>query len=150
MNKCINASNMYRRSNNFHKAYRKVMEPLGEQYDLLPVAVDIILFLANNPGFPTAGDLCKMRLLKPSLVSFHVDKLVDEGYLTRTVAADDRRKITLKLTDKGNEVAQKGQQLQQEFGEKMAQGIAEDKMKLFVECLEKFDSNLEEISVKGI
>ena len=39
---------------------------------LPPAALDIILYLANNPSYNTAKDICCHKGLKPSIVSFHV------------------------------------------------------------------------------
>lgn len=63
-------------------------------------AVDILLFLANNPGRDTARDICTYRKLKPAIVSFHVDKLAREGYLLRQAVPGDRRKCRLVPTEK--------------------------------------------------
>lgn len=59
------------------------MQPLCRREGLAPNGVDILLFLANNPGLDTARDVCTYRGLKPGIVSFHVEKLVQEGYLLR-------------------------------------------------------------------
>lgn len=57
--------------------------PLTVELSMAQPAVDILLFLANNPGMDTAKDICTYRHLKPAIVSFHVDNLVREGYLER-------------------------------------------------------------------
>ena len=62
------------------------MQPLCRREGLASNGVDILLFLANNPGLDTARDICTYRGLKPGIVSFHVEKLVQEGYLLRQPA----------------------------------------------------------------
>ena len=65
------------------EGYTAAMQPLCRREGLAPNGVDILLFLANNPGCETAGAICRMRGLKPAIVSFHIDRLVGEGFLQR-------------------------------------------------------------------
>ena len=80
----LTASQVYTYTRRILDAYAVVMQPLSAELDMAPNAVDILLFLANNPGLDTARDICTYRKLKPGIVSFHVDNLVREGYLLRT------------------------------------------------------------------
>ena len=65
------------------EGYAAAMQPLCRREGLAPNGVDILLFLANNAGLDTARDVCTYRGLKPGIVSFHVEKLVQEGYPMR-------------------------------------------------------------------
>ena len=81
----LTASQVYTYTRRILDAYAAVMQPLSAELDMAPNAVDILLFLANNPGLDTARDICTYRKLKPGIVSFHVDNLVREGYLPARV-----------------------------------------------------------------
>ncbi len=146
----IAASQMYKNANNFLRAYHKCIAPLCDKYNLLPLSVDIVMFLANNPDYPTAKDICKMRFLKPSLVSFHVDNLVKEGYVERCPSASDRRQITLRLTDKSQPLVSDGRLVQQRFAESIGQGVSDEERSIFVRCMEKMDENIKRIEKFGI
>ena len=80
----LNAAQVYTYTRRILDAYAAVMQPLSAELDMAQNAVDILLFLANNPGLDTARDICTYRKLKPGIVSFHVDNLVRGGYLLRT------------------------------------------------------------------
>lgn len=97
------------------EGYAAAMQPLCRREGLAPNGVDILLFLANNPGLDTARDVCTYRGLKPGIVSFHVEKLVQEGYLLRQPAPGDRRKCRLVCTEKAGPVVQQGRELQETF-----------------------------------
>ena len=88
----LTASQVYTYTRRILDAYAAVMQPLSAELDMTQNAVDILLFLANNPGLDTARDICTYRKLKPGIVSFHVDNLVREGYLLRTRDPGDRRR----------------------------------------------------------
>ena len=80
----LTASQVYTYTRRILDAYAAVMQPLSAELDMAQNAVDILLFLANNPGLDTARDICTYRKLKPGIVSFHLDNLVRGGYLLRT------------------------------------------------------------------
>ena len=71
----LNAAQVYTYTRRILDAYAAVMQPLSAELDMAQNAVDILLFLANNPGLDTARDICTYRKLKPGIVSFHVDNL---------------------------------------------------------------------------
>lgn len=85
-----NAYQVYTGARQLLEGYAAAMQPLCRREGLAPNGVDILLFLANNPGLDTARDICTYRGLKPGIVSFHVEKLVQEGYLLRQPAPGDR------------------------------------------------------------
>ena len=113
---------------------------------MAPNAVDILLFLANNPGLDTARDICTYRRLKPGIVSFHVDKLVREGYLLRARDPGDRRRCRLVCTDKAAPIIARGQALQEQFSAQMSAGVAPDALETFQRCLTAFAQNLDHIA----
>ena len=64
-------------------AYAALCKPLCQKLHLPQTAFDILMFLANNPGYQTASDVVEVRKLKANLVSVNIDRLVQEGYLVR-------------------------------------------------------------------
>lgn len=81
-------------------AYSEVCKPLCKELGLPQTAFDILMFLGNNPDYKTASEIVEIRRLKANLVSVNVEKLVQEGYLTRCAVAGDRRKTELLCTEK--------------------------------------------------
>ena len=113
------------------EGYTAAMQPLCRREGLAPNGVDILLFLANNPGLDTARDVCTYRGLKPGIVSFHVEKLVQEGYLLRQPAPGDRRKCRLVCTEKAGPVVQQGRELQETFFRRLARGLEPEDLAAF-------------------
>ena len=109
----------------FSLAYRQVCRPLCRELGLPQTAFDILMFLGNNPAYKTARDIVEMRRIKANLVSVHVDRLVREGYLERQQVPGDRRKTLLLCTDKAQPVIAKGRLLQEDFFEKLLDGMDE-------------------------
>lgn len=145
----LTASAMFANAARFTDAYHAVIAPLCEKTQLPPAAVDILLFLANNPGHDTAAAVCRMRGLKPGIVSFHVDRLVTEGYLLRQGVPGDRRKTMLTCTEKAAPIIEQGRMLQRAFAEQLTDGLNEEDLAHFRRCIAAFDRNIERIRTEG-
>ena len=126
-------------------AYSAVCKPLCQELGLPQTAFDILLFLANNPGCETAGEICRMRGMKPALVSFHIDRLVGEGYLLRQPVPGDRRKTALVLTAQAQPIVAEGRELQRAFADRLAEGLSAEDLAHFRRCVAIFDRNIEQI-----
>ena len=118
------------------EGYAAAMQPLCRREGLAP----------NNPGLDTARDICTYRGLKPGIVSFHVEKLVQEGYLLRQPAPGDRRKCRLVCTEKAGPVVQQGRELQETFFRRLARGLEPEDLAAFRRCLEGFRRNLSQMT----
>ena len=122
-------------------AYSEVCKPLCKELGLPQTAFDILMFLGNNPDYKTASEIVEIRRLKANLVSVNVEKLVQEGYLTRCAVAGDRRKTELLCTEK----AARGRQLQKDFSESLFAGMDEARREAFAAALAEIESNLDAI-----
>lgn len=145
----MTATEMFANAARFTEAYHVAMQPLCEKTHLPPLAVDILMFLANNPGHETAREICRFRGLKPGIVSFHVDRLVQEGYLERGSVLGDRRKTALRCTQKAADVIEEGRQLQRAFAVRLTEGMTAEDLAHFHRCAEIFDANIARIRHSG-
>ena len=118
----------------FNQAYSAVCKPLCRELELPQTAFDILMFLGNNPAYKTAGEIVELRHIKANLVSVHVDRLVQEGYLTRHPVAGDRRKTELLCTPKAQDVIARGRQ-----------GMSDAQQEAFADALSQIETNLGQI-----
>lgn len=139
------APNLLANAIRFRDAYHTMLRPLCQKAQLPPIALDILLFIANNPSCDTASNVCRCRGLKPTLVSFHVDRLVSEGLLERRAVAGDRRKTSLVLTDRAAWIVDEGRALQQRFSQELTRGLSEDDLAHLKICIAAFDRNIDRI-----
>ena len=139
------ASEMFVNTARFLDAYHAVMQPLCTEAKLPPAALDIILYLANNPSYNTAKDICRHKGLKPSIVSFHVDRLVTDGYLERREVPGDRRKPALVCTAKAAPLIARGRELQHAFAVELGRGLAPEDLEHFRRCVAVFDRNIDRL-----
>ena len=129
-------------------AYSAVCKPLCQKLHLPQTAFDILMFLANNPDYSTAGDIVNVRKIKANLVSVNVEKLAKDGYIERTNIEGDRRKIRLSLTEKAQPIVGRGRQLQQSFFDMLFENTTDEMKKNFTETVGIIDRNLDEM-LKG-
>ena len=145
----LTASQVYTYTRRILDAYTVVMQPLSAELDMAPNAVDILLFLANNPGLDTARDICTYRQLKPALVSLYVENLVQSGHLRRESVPEDRRKCRLLLTAQALPVVEKGLALQAAFTAQMFAGLSKEDLASGQRCLAAVTQNIQTINQKG-
>ena len=143
------ASEMFVNTARFLDAYHAVMQPLCTEAKLPPAALDIILYLANNPSYNTAKDICRMRGHKPGIVSVHVERLVNDGLLERREMPGDRRQTRLICTERAQDIITRGREIQWKFGLRLMEGISKEDHEIMRRCFERIDINLDEICKGG-
>lgn len=124
------------------EAYFEALQPLCTRYGLSSGAAVILLFLANNPEYDTARDICACLSIKRATVSLYVESLTEAGYLLSSTAVGDRRTRTLKCTDAAEEIIAEGRQLQKNFLDKMTDGLSAEELQTLEHCLTVFGDNL--------
>ena len=124
--------------------YESLCQPVCRNCNLPQTALDILLFLANNPEYDTARDICQVRGIKANLVSFHVEKLVQEEYLQREPVPGDRRQVKLLLTEKSQTVVEQGRAVQQNYREILTAHITPSDMEVFGRCMDTIRQNIED------
>ena len=127
-------------SQKFVVGYNAACKPLCQELKLPQTALDILLFLVNNPEYKTASDIVEVRKLKANLVSVNVDRLVQEGYLRREAVAGDRRKTLLIGTEKARSVVERGR-----FLERLLDHTDKAQRAAFFATLETMSKNLDAI-----
>ncbi|MCI8511721.1 MAG: winged helix-turn-helix transcriptional regulator [Lachnospiraceae bacterium] len=131
------------------QAYTAYCKPLCQEVNLPQTAFDILMFLANNPEFNTAGDIVKIRKIKANLVSVNVERLVQEGYLERKSVPGDRRKTFLVCTGQSQAIIEQGRGIQAAFFKKLFENVSEDACLAFQSVLCAIDKNLDQM-MKGL
>jgi len=131
------------------RAYNRICEPVLFKYDIPQVALDILLFLENNPESCTAQEISQIRGIKKNLVSVHVEKLVQAGFLRRGAVSGDRRKISLAVTEKAGPIIREGLAAQQEFYERLTAGISAEDWMAYRKINEQLVQNIKNIRRSG-
>ena len=133
---------------NMAEIYEENCEPICKENDLPHISLEILCFLSEFPEHFTAKDICSIKMIKPSLVSLHVEKLVKNGYLVRESVNGDRRKVKLVCTEKAKAVAAACKDVRDRCFTRMTEGISDEEMKQLNNCLSKIFKNAESVKTK--
>lgn len=123
-------------------SYEFVLTPLARQFKLPLVATDILLTLALHPYVETAADIADVRFYKANLLSMHIDRLVEQGYLRRERSEKDRRKLLLRLTDKADPLISAGRSRTEYFRYLLLQDMEENDFYHFKRVAKQLGYNL--------
>ena len=145
----MRGATLFSHANKMTQAYHIMLAPLCKETGLPPLALDILLFLANNPEHNTAKDICRMRGHKSGIVSVHVERLVNDGLLERQEMPGDRRQTRLVCTEKAQDIITRGRDIQWQFGFRLMEGISKEDHETMHRCFERIDANLDEICKSG-
>ena len=114
---------------------------VGQANGVSPLDVHILTFLKMHADDPTAAGIEHKHRIKKNTISVHVENLVRQGYLLRQYKADDRRKVILSLSDKGEEIVRQGFIKCGEMGRKLREGLTEDDVATMYRCFGIVNSN---------
>ena len=145
MQERFDLSKVFDHTSKITEAYHTLLKPLCKESDLPPLALDILLFMANNPSKATANDMCRMRGVKSGIVSVHIDRLVRDGLLIRAVVPEDRRRTRLTPTEKASDMIEKGRKIQREFSVELRNGISEEDSLVWQRVMKTIDGNISRI-----
>lgn len=65
----------------------------------------VLTALAERPGL-TMTELAEFAVLAPASLTRHVDRLVERAWIVRRVDPDDRRRVAVALSARGNQLAE--------------------------------------------
>lgn len=99
----------------FKKIYDQSLEPVCKKYQLTRMELDILLFLANNPGFDTAKDIIERRRLTKSHVSMSLKDLEERNLVQKEYYPGNQKTAHLKLSSASGQMVAEGQQAQKKF-----------------------------------
>ena len=125
------------------KRYAQLLDPLCDTWDLNKTEVDILLFLANNPGLDRAADIVRIRQITKSHVSLSVSNLEQRGFVYRTFDPEDRRTAHLKLREEALPVIREGNRIQQEFFDRIFAGLSEEELAFWRSILNRVCRNIQ-------
>ncbi len=144
----INIHEMNSHAKKIALAHEISLKPLCDMTELPHTALSILLFISSCNGDVTAADICEIRGLKRAIVSTHVERLVNEGYLERRSIKGDRRKDALVTTKKAEDIITYGHELQDKFADNVLCGISKEDHEVLERCFKLMNENINKI-IKG-
>ena len=126
------------------RAYDAALKPVAEAHGLTRNEVDVLLFLANNPGYDTARDIVELRGLTKSHICQSVDGLTRRGWLSGVQDGQDRRRVHLSLLPAAQTAVAAAQAVQRDFFVRLYRGVSQKERETLERVQGKMLSNLKE------
>ena len=90
-------------------------------------------------------ELAEHLNISPAALAVKIKKLESDGFITRAKNPDDSRTNAVSITPKGKAILDKTYKLFSGIDARMIEGIPEEQLQNFVQCLNKMYSNLEKL-----
>lgn len=129
------------------KGYSRILDPICKQWNITRNELDVMLFLANNPGFDRAADIVSRRGLAKSHVSLSVSNLEARGLLTRHCDPGDRRTVHLKLTEQAVAIAKEGREAQVSYFSRIYAGLSAEEVEIWQNIMLKLVKNIAHMNI---
>jgi len=117
-------------------AISKMYNMLGADYDITHSTGFVLLNIDFEQGTPATKIAPLMGMEARSLTRM-LKNLEESGYIYRVSDADDKRKVIIKLTEKGKIKRELSRQTVKTFHEKLAEAINPSEMETFFRVTEK-------------
>ncbi len=127
----------------FKKLYEKMSNLITVNYGLHKIEIEILLFLKQGE-WDTARDIVEMKYFSKAHVSRAIEHLMECGYLTGSLDAQDRRCIHLKLTGAAEPVCEELAGLRKRLMEVIYRDITEDEKQVMRQVAYKIACNIDE------
>ena len=124
------------------KRYSRVLEPVCRRWGLTRSELDVLLYLANNPGFDRAADIVAGRGMAKSQVSSSLVTLEQRGMVCRSEDSADRRTVRIRLTEEAAEPVRMGREAQERFFRSLYEGVTREERDALLSLMTKVRDNL--------
>ena len=122
--------------------YADYRKRIMKAFSLSAAEVDILLLLANNPGFDTAAQIARIRKIPKSQVSMSVASLCEKGLLTGAHEKGDKKSVHLSLSPLALPVVTFGREVQEEFAALLFKGFSDEEKETLLALHKKIEQNL--------
>lgn len=100
--------------------------------------IHALVYLARHRDAPvTPTQLSQVMRVRPSTITPMLQRLEDQGFLSRVHSREDRRQVFLTITPRGLEFLEENRQRQLAFFRELLDRLAPEEAALFLDLLEK-------------
>jgi DNA-binding MarR family transcriptional regulator len=90
------------------RKFVRYSETAAEEAGITPRQHQALLAIRGGPGGRLyVGELAKRLFLKPHSASELVQRMVEQGFVRRETGAEDKRQVTLRLSERGETVLER-------------------------------------------
>lgn len=125
------------------KLRKSSQETLLKIYKNLTIAEANAIYAIGPDEPKTMKQIAKTLGVAVSTPTRTIDRLLEKGFVNRTVGEKDRRKLLIALTPKGKELLEDIDKENLEITRKMLKGLSNEEIEMFKKILSKISENIE-------
>jgi len=126
-----------------HRSIQKIKNVEMTEFGLKGTHVMCIFYLSRHSEGLTAARLSELAFEDKAAVSRTLSELRERGYVAETVPETGRKyRAVIRLTESGNEIAEKVSELINHWVDSGGSGLTEDERDIFYRALDKIADNL--------
>jgi len=119
-----------------HEVFLRFMGKLAP-YDITPGQYGVLSCLWSGNGSATPSSIAKTLRLEMPTVSGVLDRMQDKGLLVRTVNPENRRNITVAITERGRALEQPVRTIVDELNAEVLSNFSENEAATLIAGLQK-------------
>lgn len=108
----------------------------------------VLLFFSNNPECSNAKDAVFNEKISKAYVSKAIALLLEKKYINLSIDENDKRYQKIVITNKGKEIVEKLNYVQQSFFKTLKSNIELNDFLKFFEVLKRIENNIIEMEIK--
>lgn len=125
------------------KLRKSSQETLLKIYKNLTIAEANAIYAVGPDEPKTMKEIAETLGVAVSTPTRTIDRLLEKGFVNRTVGEKDRRKLLIELTPKGKELLADIDKENLEITRKMLKGLSDEEIETFKQILSKISENIE-------
>lgn len=126
-----------------NKLSKTSQETLLRIYKNLTIAEASAIYAIGSDGPKTMKQIAETLGVAVSTPTRTIDRLLEKGFVNRTVGEKDRRQLLIELTSKGKELLDDIDKENLEITRKMLKGLSDEEIETFKKILLKINENIE-------
>ncbi|MGB9937335.1 MAG: MarR family winged helix-turn-helix transcriptional regulator [Methanobacterium sp.] len=126
-----------------NKLSKSSQETLLKIYKNLTIAEASAIYAIGPEEPKTMKQIAETLGVAVSTPTRTIDRLLEKGFVSRTVGEKDRRQLLVELTPKGKELLDDIDKENLEITRKMLKGLSDEEIETFKEILFKISENIE-------
>ncbi len=124
------------------KTYSTLINKVALKHNLSECEIVILLFLNKNRNQDMAKDIVKYLMISKAHVSGLVSNLEMQGYITKTVDTEDKKKMHLEITEKAKPIIKEVRKEAKQMKRLVFDGITKEEVEVTKVVLNKIKINL--------
>jgi MarR family transcriptional regulator, organic hydroperoxide resistance regulator len=125
-----------------NKLRKTSQEKLLRIYKNLTIAEASAIYAIGPEGPKTMKQIAETLGVAVSTPTRTIDRLLEKGFVNRTVGEKDRRQLLIELTPKGKELLEDIDKENLEITRKMLKGLSDEEIETFKKILSKISENI--------